>query len=406
MPNGQVSDLAVPALVRAAPPPEGQVGCESNPAQPSASLPARPSRPGTTARGIIKITSFFVLVAALAFALDHAINHGLRSIRTSKFGSFNRVVQGRVNADIIISGSSRALSHYDPRMIQQVTGYSAYNIGMNASQIDFELAVLSTYLMHNLRPKLVVQNLDLFSLETTKSQGIYDPGYYIPYLGEQDIYRFLREVDPNVWKWKYIPLYGYTVEDMRFTWVWGLLGCIGVSGPEDYYLGFNPRDRVWNADFSHFKAANRKGVSYSIMPAGVEALEGIIKLCNERKIGLILVYSPEYYEMQEIENNRPEIIRKFQEVADEFGVPFWDYSGSGICRQREFFNNSQHLNREGATFFSADFARRLATERPWERSAQVSSFRAGRADSGAVSAEPNRSERPEQQKLAVIQGKN
>ena len=37
-----------------------------------------------------------------------------------------------------------------------------------------------------------------------------------------------------------MPLYGYTAEDMRFTWVWGLLGCLGFSGPEDYYLGFNP----------------------------------------------------------------------------------------------------------------------------------------------------------------------
>ena len=321
------------------------------------------AQPQSTIRspiGASRILSFFLVLCLVAFCLNIAINHGLRRLKTSKFGSLNRMVGGQVNADIIINGSSRALSHYDPRRISSLTGHSAYNIGLNSSQIDFELAMLQTYLKHNTRPKLVIQNLDLFSFETTKKGAIYDPGYYVPYLHEDEIYNFLRSVDSSVWKWKYIPLYGYAVEDMRFTWVWGLLGCLGINGREDYFMGFNPRASTWNRDFDKFKANLAKPVSYAIESGGIVALEKIVALCRTNDIKVILVYSPEYHEMQGLESNRGEIIDKFRTLSSKLGIPFWDYSDSAISMRRECFNNSQHLNYEGAEIFSDDIGKRLA----------------------------------------------
>jgi hypothetical protein len=115
------------------------------------------------AKGIVRIVCFFCLITACAYALDAIITRGLRRINTSAFGAFNKVMSGKVNAEIIINGSSRALSHYDPRIIQRMTGLSSFNLGMNASQIDVELAILKNYLKHNATPKVVIQNLDLFS---------------------------------------------------------------------------------------------------------------------------------------------------------------------------------------------------------------------------------------------------
>lgn len=296
---------------------------------------------------------------ALAFALHALVNHGLRQIRTSKFGAMNDIIQGRINTDIVISGSSRALCHYDPRIIQSVTGHTAYNIGMNASQIDFQLAVLKVYLKHNQRPKVLIQNLDLFSFETTRAGEIYDPGYYMPYMEEPEIYNFFLGVDRAVWKWKNIPLYGYTVEDMRFTWAVGLLGCLGYENREDYFLGFNPRQGHWTEDFRRFRDANLNGVSYRMDQAGVQALEQIIRICQSQGIQIVLVFSPEYYEMQALEKNRGELMDRFRAMAAAFKVPFWDWSESPVSRNQEFFNNSQHLNAEGAEQFSREVATKL-----------------------------------------------
>lgn len=317
-----------------------------------------------TVRGVVKMIAFALVIGGTAVGLHALFNYGLRHTRTSQFGAFNAVMDGRVNAEILVSGSSRALSHYDPRIIQKVTGRSAYNLGRNSSQMDLEVGLLKTYLKHNAKPGLVIQNLDLFSFERTSKGSIYDPGYYIPYLYDETLYNTVRKFVPDVWKWKYVPLYGYAVADMRFTWIKGLLSCLGVDAKEDHFLGFNPRDARWTEDFSRFRAAHPEGINFKVEPEGVAALEELIRLCQKDGIDVLLVYSPEFHEIQPMENNRKEIIGKFLALARKFDVPFWDYSDHVLSRQQELFQNSQHLNGRGAEQFSVDLANRLASGWP------------------------------------------
>jgi hypothetical protein len=68
-----------------------------------------------------------------------------------------------------------------------------------------------------------------------------------------------------------------------------------------------------------------------------------------------------------IERNRNEIIAKANELTAHFDFPLWDYSGSPICRDRSNFYNSQHLNRNGASAFSDEFAKRLVDAVPGPR---------------------------------------
>jgi len=299
-------------------------------------------------------------VIAAAYALDATISRGLKQIQTSKFGSLNRVMSGAVNAEVVINGSSRALVHYDPRVIQQVTGYSAYNLGMNGVLIDVQLAVLKSYLQRNTKPRIIIQNLESFTFKATKPGEIYDPAAYLPYLKDEALYSALRAIDPTVWKWRHIPLYGYVVEDMTFTWAWGLLGNFGHMGRENYFQGFNPRDLRWTADFEQFRAnIGATGVIDPIEPAGVKHVTELIRICRDSGITLILVYSPVYHEMQALEKNRTSIFAEFERLAREAKVEFWDYSDHPLSRQKEYFYNSQHLNANGAHLFSQALAQRL-----------------------------------------------
>ena len=90
---------------------------------------------------------------------------------------------------------------------------------------------------------------------------------------------------------------------MRFTWLLGLLGRFGIQWREDYYYGLNTRPGVWNEDFARFKAANSGRVKYNIEAEGIRCLEAVIDLCDRKSIQVLLVYSPEYYEMQTLEPN-------------------------------------------------------------------------------------------------------
>ena len=326
----------------------------SRPVAPSGPLPAR----SKVWPGLVRGASFAALLLTVAVALHAAITFGLRRIRTSDFGATNDLVAGRINAQVVISGSSRALVQYDPRLIHAATGLTTYNLGRNGSQTDLQLAVLKTYLQHNARPQLVVHNLDLYSFVT--SHEIYDPAQYVPYLGEEAIYAGVARVYPDAWKWKYVPLYGYIVPDLRFTWMLGLQRLAGLEPAQDHFDGFVPRRLAWTGDFDKFRRRNPQGLPTPIEPQGVRDLEELLRVCRDAGVPVLLVYSPEYFEIQPLETNRGVIFAMFQRLADRYGARLWDFSGSDISRERNLFYNSQHLNAEGAAVFSLDFGRRLA----------------------------------------------
>jgi len=306
---------------------------------------------------VLRVLSFLGIVIALILAMNALVGMGLRRVKTSSYGAWNEVMQGRVNADVIISGSSRAAYQTDPRVIEKVIDLSVFNLGRTGSQTDVQLAVLNAYLEHNRKPRLILHSLDSFSF--VKTHEIFDPALYVPYLGDNEIYKPLHRIYPDLAKSRYIPLYGYVVEDMDFTWLMGLKGLVGIFPKEDFFLGFCPRDIKWTDDFDKYKRSNPNGVNFAIDQEGIQALEGLIKVCKENGIELVFVYSPEYTEMQAMTNNRTEIFAHFHDLTDKYHIPLWDYSAWKYAGDKEMFYNSEHLNAKGAAVFSSDLALRL-----------------------------------------------
>jgi hypothetical protein len=309
--------------------------------------------------GPLRIVAFFCFTILAIFACDWLIDSGLRRVDTGPFGEFNRIVDGEINASVLITGSSRAVNHYDPRVITSRTGHTAYNIGINGSQTDMQLAILKTYLNHNTTPSLVVHNLDSFAFVTSRAGVAFSEGY-LPYLDEAPIYETLKSVDHNWWKSRYLPLYGYAVDGMGLSWMVGLQRWLGINPRAGRYLGFAPRSDTWTEEFERFRRANPDGVRFEVEPQGVLDLEQLVVLCQKRGIEVVLVYSPVYYEMQKLELDRDATFKRFSDIATRHRIQLWDYSQSPLSFSRDYFANSQHLNRKGAALFSADLAEKLA----------------------------------------------
>lgn len=314
--------------------------------------------PDPERRGLLRGAAFFALLGAATTGTDALVSHGLRQIRTGRFGVWNRIVRGAVGADIVVSGSSRALNHYDPRVLARATGLSAFNIGLNGSQTDMQLARLRVYLRHNRRPRLLIHNLDHFSLQASPGE-VFDPAQYLPYLDEPALQEALAGIDRDAWKWR-LPLYGYAVEDMRFTWLKGLAAAAGWQPAEDHAEGFLPQRRTWSDEFERWRARAPAGTLVPVHPAGVAALEELMRLCRQHSVPLLLVYSPEYVAVQQQTLNRATIFARFAELAQRHGATLWDYSDHPLSREASRFVNSQHLNAAGAQAFSEDLGARLA----------------------------------------------
>ncbi len=294
---------------------------------------------------------FALIVGILALGVDRALKHGLRQRTTDVFGVWNDLVQGRARARVLFTGSSRSLVHFDAAAIGEQIGAPCYNLGMDGTQLDLQLGRLRTYLAHHPAPDLIVQEVDIISLEP--DSGLYFPQQYVPYLNEPALYDAVRRNSPEQWKDRWIPLYPFLRHGIGLT----LLAMKSLAGLEDtlhdpVHLGFELRDWKWEGSFDNFLKDHPNGVRYKESPQQVATLRSLIRTARQAGSRVALCYAPELEENQRITLNRTSILDTFARIAHEEGVPFWDFSTATLCADRQYFYNSQHLNAKGVALLT------------------------------------------------------
>jgi hypothetical protein len=309
------------------------------------------------ARPALRPAIFVLLFAVLCLPLQRLLISGLRKCTGENLGTVNAALKGRIDAEILISGSSRAVFHYDPRIIEACTGKKTYNIGRDGCQLDEQLALFKAYLRHNRKPEYLIQNLDAFNLRA--NDGVSDDLSVLAWLHEDELYNNALSHRRYFMSYRCFPLIGFLRHGAMKPSVEALFG---LTNGGVRVSGFFPQDKTWNDDFEKFRKLHPNGVTWPINPEGRRTLEGILEVCRQNDISVILVFSPEYKELQNLTANRREIISAFREISAEFRVPFWDYSQDPISSERDCFYNSSHLNRKGATAFSELVGTRLARE--------------------------------------------
>jgi len=201
--------------------------------------------------------------------------------------------------------------------------------------------------------------VDMISL--MPDTDVFFPSQYPPYLGERPVYDDLLRTAPDWWKDRWIPLYSFS----RFGYGYAGLAVKGLLGLEDtlhdpFHQGFQRKDVPWDGGFEHFKAAHPNGIMRRNEEEARRTLGTIIRTAQQAGSKVVLVYTPELEEMQRLTLNRQELIDTFRGIAEEAGIPFWDFSGAEICRDRKYFYNSQHMNGLGVDRFTPMLADSIA----------------------------------------------
>lgn len=303
---------------------------------------------------------FFCLLGCMAIGLDALLMHGLRKRQTHVLGVWNRLMAGEINAQILLTGSSRTFLHFDAKAIGAATGKRCYNIGMDGSQLNLQYPWLENYLEQNDTPELILQGVDIISLRPDTSQ--FFPSQYPPYLGNEAIFSSLMELDPNWLRHRYIPMYSFAM----FGYGYAGMAAKGLLGLEDekndpLTMGHERRNMSWDGTFDRFKEAHPDGKRYGIHPQAVEQLKRTVLLAKKHDVPMVLVYSPELAENFALTIDREEIMGAYQEVADAFNIPFWDLSQLPLCEERRYFYNSQHLNPEGVDLLTLEMVKRIGS---------------------------------------------
>lgn len=300
-----------------------------------------------------KIVFYTLIVGILSWLLEYTVLNGIRKSKSGLYDKFNKIFHQKNDYDLLIIGSSRAECHFDPRIIDSITGYNSYNIGVSGSNNSFTYGIYKTYLAQSVAPKVVVMNID-FHFAHESSDTIYEFPRFFPYLDNELLYTELKKRDSRFLAFKYLPLYKLAFMGDKYLNI-SARGYFDKPGiyDNDCYKGFQAINPIQFRNISRENESEYKG---SILKENIDYLDSIISISKKNNTKIYFVVSPTYIKGSKRMKNLEEQLAHFEKLAKEKGVAFMDYTNDSLCYNDKIFADFYHMKKTGAEMFSEKFA--------------------------------------------------
>lgn len=301
---------------------------------------------------------FLSISVGIAYLLDYMIQEGLKTSNYREVTKWNEVIEGGIDAQILILGSSRALVHFDCEYIQKITGKTCYNLGFDGTTYPLQKLMLELYLSENKIPEKIIWSLDY----NTFSE---DPDFYgfeqlVPFRDNAFIRKMLSLHETPAYQFN-IPIFRYSYNPKMK--VIGLLSFGGGYKNEPVLkYGFRMQNKVWEMDFAALNLQNSKPIN---IDSNKDLFADFTQLNNSlmiEEIELLWVVTPYFEEYNILVNDRERILNMFSIAAEELSVTFYEYSNNDISDYRDNFYNSSHLSLTGLKLFMEDFKNILVSK--------------------------------------------
>lgn len=302
---------------------------------------------------ISRTVIYGVLFIALCYGLQFMADKGLRKSESNDYKNWTLILDGDIDADILVTGSSRAMRMIDPAIIDAITGVSSYNLGMEGARLKSQLTRWDAYLKSNKSPELIIQTVDLMSMG--HAETVFKKQQFLPFLSEPTIYENLKEVDNRLFLDRYFPLYKYHGYISEFKEGIGLF--LGRPSAYQYteYKGYESKDKKFNNEFQQMKDNMTGNVLLhpeGLIEEGFEILYRMINDCEKRDIELVLAFTPQYFGLTELQTQADYLLVEFEKLGNIPNVHFINYVHHDICKDKTYFYNAMHLNKKGADIFT------------------------------------------------------
>lgn len=298
----------------------------------------------------IKKLSLFGLVTLLVLAVvDVWVSYGLRKSTSNTMYTLNKIFDGKLGTDLVINGSSKALVHFSPAILDSVLNVNSYNLALDGTEFLVQNTQYNLLLKHNKPPKYVIQTVSSGTL--VKNIEIRNQVQFAPYINVSEVRNLAK-------KYEGFECYDYYMPFVRYTGEYEQIvdGCASAFGLHlkntAKYKGYAPRVAQWDSSFAEFKEMNSKGIRWDFDSLSISLFRQFLEANKQKGIQVFLVYPPTYYEFHSYLTNRQGILAFYKNTADEYDVPFLDYSDCYLSRDKSLFYNSQHLNKTGAELFT------------------------------------------------------
>ncbi|WP_178988988.1 hypothetical protein [Winogradskyella schleiferi] len=307
-----------------------------------------------------KIVVFTIPIIVLAYGVDLYLSHYLKKSNLfahQEYTIWNDILEGNLDADILIYGSSRAWVHFDPKILQDTLHLSAYNLGVDGHTFNMQQLRHKLALKYNKKPKMIIHSVDATTLE---KGNFFNSEQILPYvLWEEDFEEFTANYKSyNVLDYN-IPLLRYYGQTEAISTAIKM-SLTSQNKKEQRVRGYQGQERVWNKDFENAKK-RMKGYNVNINVDIKQSFDNYLKKCKDNAIVVVLVYAPVYIEGQEFIKNEAILKQTYTSLAEAYNFKFLDFTDDDICYNKAYFYNTRHMNKKGSELFTRKLASKLKT---------------------------------------------
>ena len=301
-----------------------------------------------------KLIIFSLLLFIPLYIIQMVVDKGLRKYQSGEYGIWNDIYSSKINSDILIVGSSRALVNISSPILDSALHKTVYGIGVNGGNFSQTLVRLKVYLQHNKKPQTIICSLGMNDLD--KGEGLFNTEQYMPYL-EDSLIRNSNQGYANSFMLAdyYIPAMKYRSDLGSLLTGIKLYFNSQVEVREPRIKGYVAREIKWDTSFDDLRKS-KKVFNIKFHKELLNDFKTFIGICKSNNIKLIFVFTPEYEKVQPYFKNWDFVMNFYKSVAAKNDIPFLDYSNSEFSKDTKYFYNSEHLNKTGSQLFSKKLA--------------------------------------------------
>jgi hypothetical protein len=297
---------------------------------------------------LIKITVFTLLI----FLVDKSF-YWVKNLSAQKEidKRLEKIINGELESDILIFGSSRGARNIIASQIEDSLGVSTFNLSYPGSDITFHEYLLRKVIERgNKIPKTVILAVDA-GTQLKKDESItfrYDRLY--PLVKYDDVLETLIERgEKNKWMSKLFILHqlskvNFDLRQKNFTALDSMLTCgsMPITSQKE-----NFKTRTFKISENSYSNSNE-------IEEKISAMNNFEKLCRKNNIQLVVAFSPIFSTFNETYSNRIEQLYDGKNV----NFMYYDFSNKSYL-DNKYFHDYTHLTKSGAVIFTNDLIKYL-----------------------------------------------
>ena len=289
------------------------------------------------------------LLLLILVGIDFVVGLGFQYLEKNAKGGYTQrdnFICNQLETDILVSGSSRCVRHYNPQIITDSLGLTCYNSGQMGNGIILNYGRLKM-VGERKQPRIVIYDLypdfDLLGGEDNHKYLTWLKSHY-DRAGIADIFDSVGQTE----QFKMLSrMYRYNSRIIE------LLADYFHPMSHARANGFNPlRGEL---DKSKIRENEAVPTTYTYDPLKLSYLEKMIDETKNHR--LIFVVSPIWYGMD------TSVFEPVKALCRQKGIEFIDFANdTKYVHHDEYFRNGSHMNARGADEFTKDLVKYLKRE--------------------------------------------